>query len=205
MDPVTPQRWKRVIAAAARLAIVYAIGVLILYAPISLWLLPHARGLRELPGVSVELGILAAIAFAILAVARRVGFLLLWALLLALWVSNFSGASDFNFPEAVANYFILWTVLALPLYVIAALGGSDRVALRVADRRIRMTEIGALLWIVLILGAFFYVFVAHPVGGGGTVLRVTARFVWLPAPFILAVIALATIWVRPNDDPARAA
>jgi hypothetical protein len=204
MDSSKTQRWKRVATAAARLAIIYTIGVFVLYAPIRFWLLPHAAGLRELPGVSAELGILAAVAFVVLVVARRVGFLLLWALLLAIWVSNFSGPSDLVLPESVAGYFILWTVLALPMYAIAAFGGSDRLAIRVAGRRIRVSEVGSLAWIILIAGAFLYVFVGSPLGNGAW-FNMAARFVWLPAPFILALIALASIWVRPTDASVRAA
>jgi hypothetical protein len=205
MDSQTDQRWKKVAGAAARLATIYVVGVLVLYAPIRLWLMPHAGGLQEVPRLSAEMGILAANAFVILAVARRVGFLLLWTLLLFNWVSNFDGAWELRYPGAVAGSFILWTVLALPLYAMAALGGSDRIALRVGSRRIRIAELGALAWILLIVGAFLYeLLVTSPFVAGG-LLGVAARFVWFPAPFILAVIAGLSIWTVPSKDPAGAA
>ena len=203
MNPVRSAHLKLVAAAAARLAIVYAVGVLILYAPMRLWLLPHAGGIHELPGLSLQMAILAAVAFAVLAVARRVGFLLLWALLLMLWVSNVSEPLLWKYPGTVLSQFISWSVLAIPLYAIAAFGGSDRVALRIGNWRVRVTELGALVWTVLIIGSFLYVFLVEGAfyDPGGMALSL----VWLPAPFILAIIALIAIWVRPRDEVARAA
>ena len=192
---------KRVAGAAARLAILYTLGVLVLYAPIRLWLLPHASGLGELPGLSAELGVFAAVSFAVLVIARRVGFLLLWALLLWAWVSNFATPLRLGDPNTVASYFILWTVLALPLYAIAALGGSERVALRLGARRIRLTEAGALLWILLIVVAFVLVFV-EPSMSDWALLNLTARFLWKPAPFVFALLALASVWIPTSDVSA---
>src|SRR5687767_11945607 len=148
-------RWKRISGAALSLALIYVVGVALLYAPIRLWLTPHAPGLSELPTLSLELGIYAAIAFLLLAMARRVGFILLWLLLLAAWIANV-GSSTVR-PEALPGFFILWTVLALPLYVITAWGipSSSQAA---PTRRLSAIEVGALLWAILVIAAFVHIF-----------------------------------------------
>ncbi|MGH8544839.1 MAG: hypothetical protein ACREX3_14675 [Gammaproteobacteria bacterium] len=99
--------------------------------------------------------------------------------------------------EALPGLFILWTILALPLYVITAWGLP---APPEHHGAIAPLQLGALFWAVLIIGAFSAIFVQDPFD---RVAGFTA-FIWTPAPFVLALIALVTTWRRTSSETRHA-
>jgi hypothetical protein len=116
-------RGKVAVLAALRLAAIYAAGVLLLAAPLVAFL----GGL--LPALTIPVlavvGFLAG--FIALAVARRVGFVILWSLLVLLWVQTV-GQRVF----AAGGDLLVWTVFAAPLYLITVMG------LTPSHRRLRL-------------------------------------------------------------------
>lgn len=114
---MSARHWAVAARAATRLAMIYSAGVLFL-AAIVIWLL---GGL--LPPVSVPLLATAGlvVGFGALAVARRFGFLVLWSLLLILWLPTIrEGIVGAN------GDLLVWTVLAMPLYVVSIIGFTSR-------------------------------------------------------------------------------
>ena len=182
-----PDRMKRILLAALRLAAVYAVGVAVLFLPMVLWRGGHGVYLGELRTVAIQSAVAFLVAFILLALARRVGFVALWGLLLTLWISE---VPKDVFITAVPSWFIVWTVPALPLYIIgmvASRSSTSRLGLRAVS-------VGAVLWMVLFVGAIVYEFAYHPFDKDQTWFVLMARFVWLPAPLILAALAIMGIW-----------
>jgi hypothetical protein len=101
--------------AASRLAAVYGTGVLLLAAP----LIAMFGGL--LPALTIPIVALFGfvIGFFVLAIAKRLGFAILWSLLLLVWIASLrDGIYQSN------GSLLFWTVFAVPLYVITAMGLS---------------------------------------------------------------------------------
>ena len=142
-------RWLR-IAAAARLAAVYVIGVLVLLIPFML--MPYG-GLPSLAGVA-EVGSLAMIPFGLvfllLAAARRAGFVILWLLLGGLWGAALM-AHDLPIDLLIA--FVGWSVLALPLHFLNALGITEAHRLRIARVRMSVPALTSILWTLVLVPA----------------------------------------------------
>jgi hypothetical protein len=116
MTNPTP-RWRVVAFAASRLAAVYGAGVLLLAIP----LIAIFGGL--LPALTIPvfavLGFI--VGFMVLAIAKRLGFAILWLLLLVLWIASLQdGIYQAN------GSFLFWTMFAVPLYLITAVGLSAR-------------------------------------------------------------------------------
>lgn len=76
---------KRNLLAAMRLAALYAAGVLLLAIPFGLLDSGFSNLMATLTGSPILAGFVFAIGFLLLAVARRIGFAILWLLLLAYW------------------------------------------------------------------------------------------------------------------------
>ena len=133
------------------------------------------------------------VSFLLLALTRRIGFLVLWGLLLALWLSQLSDV--YVSMSDVPEWFIAWTVVALPLYIIgmfAAPSPTSRVGLKAVVS-------GAILWSVLLAGAIGYTFIYFSAFEDPTWLDAAARFAWVPAPFVLAALAITGIWVGTRE------
>ena len=116
MTNPTP-RWRVVAFAASRLAAVYGAGVLLLAIP----LIAVFGGL--LPALTIPVvGVLGfIIGFVVLAIAKRLGFAILWSLLLVLWIVSLQdGIYQAN------GSFLFWTMFAVPLYLITAVGLSAK-------------------------------------------------------------------------------
>ncbi len=116
-DTRAKSRWVVVTLAATRLAAVYGAGVLLLATP----LIALFRGL--LPPLTIPVAALLGfvVGFVGLAVARRLGFGILWSLLLVGWI----GAVRDGIYQVNGNL-LFWTVFAVPLYVITAIGLTSR-------------------------------------------------------------------------------
>ena len=125
-------RWRIVTFAASRLAAVYGAGVLLLAIPL-IAIFGGVLPALTIPLVAVLCFI---IGFVVLAIAKRLGFAILWSLLLFLWIASLQdGIYQANGP------LLFWTMFAVPLYLITAIGLSAR------TRRLRLE-------ILLTLGAW---------------------------------------------------
>jgi len=115
----TRPRWARILLAATRLAALYAAGVFILAVPILLFLNgPGGNTSDVLEGSPVTAAVGFVAGFLALAVARRLGFAILWSLLFYLWARTAP-----EFPSGLVSMaFLFWTVLAAPLYLLSAIG-----------------------------------------------------------------------------------
>jgi hypothetical protein len=110
--------WRRAVAAAARLAAIYALAVFALYLPYSI----RREGVFAVSSYLVVTTTFFAIGFGILAVARRLGFIVLWALLLLVWCGRvIESSSSISHYWAITG-FVPWSIIALPLYGIVLLG-----------------------------------------------------------------------------------
>ena len=122
----------RSMLAAARLAVMYTSGVILLLLALLVTVGGVDEVLRELAGLALPLGICLGIAFVVLAVARRAGFSTLWLAALTLW-AWLALRERYHGPRPGPD-FVLWTVLAAPLYGMVRLGFGSPVG-RTARRR----------------------------------------------------------------------
>ena len=108
-------RWVVVTLAASRLAAIYGAGVLLLAVPLI------AMFGDLLPALTIPILALLGfvVGFVILAVAKRLGLSILWSLLLTLWIAALSDGI-----YQVNGSFLFWTIFAVPLYMITAIGLS---------------------------------------------------------------------------------
>ena len=197
MSPgLTGIRWRRVVPAAATLAGIYVLGVGVCIAVLlGVWTVngwgdpPSVNDLIELARWLVPP---AAVAFILLAVARRAGFIALWALLVCLWIFLLDSSYALQIPPR----FLSWSLFALPLWIIGQLG----VIRHLPSDRVRLS-LGAILgiWIALAFAGSFF-FAPFPSFHGGIPLlpypaaTIAAWLVWFPAPFILSAVAVHHVW-----------
>lgn len=113
---------KRVVAAASRLAAVYAAAVTVLLLTLILLIGVPIRFLADLATLSIPAVICFAGAFLLLAVARRAGLTALWLLILALWTWLILLVRGFDDGPTVGKSFVMWSTLAAPLYAMVAIG-----------------------------------------------------------------------------------
>ncbi len=194
LAPYAVAHWRRVALAATRLALIYAFGVAVTLGVV----LTVVDGPRELLSALGELLLpglgLFALAFVLLAVARRAGFVALWLLLVGFWMWITIGNSHL----IVEGGFLAWTALAIPLFLLAALGTMRPVAIPIGRRRVSLTPIVVVAWVTLALLALAYEHGALHVlarqGWRGVVLA-GVRQVWLAAPYFLAAFAILHAWL----------
>jgi hypothetical protein len=189
--------WRRVFLAAARLGGLYVIGVALMLTPFMLLPGGGLPGLRDLVRLAAPAGILFAVAFILLALARRAGFAALWVLLTGLWTAMLIAH---EMPIDIMVGFVAWSVFAVPLHVLGALGVPSSLHLRIGRWRLRAATTGTVLWLVLLIPAAallsqnpFFVFplelpVWYRVAG------FLAPFVWAPTPFLIASLSAAHVW-----------
>jgi hypothetical protein len=85
MSSRSSRSWRLVLLAAARLASIYAIASALLLLPLVLWFDGPAEVVRNLKDYATPVAVAFGVAFAVLAVARRAGFVALWLALTAIW------------------------------------------------------------------------------------------------------------------------
>ena len=189
--------WRRVVLAAVRLAGLYVIGVVLMLLPFMLLPGGGIPAFRELARLAAPAGILFAVAFLLLAIARRAGFVALWLLLAGLWTLVLVVR---ELPIDVMIGFVGWTVLAFPLHVLGALGVPSALRVRLGRASLRATTAAMILWAVLLIPAVVVLytssFVAHPLDEAAAyrMAGLVAPFVWGPAPFLIAALSLAHVW-----------
>jgi hypothetical protein len=206
MALVIRSRWARVVAAAARLAAIYSVGVAILLLIGSPVLWRGTPSLRAALNLAIPIGFLFGVAFLLLAGARRVGFVVMWLGLIAMWIYILSqGIVDVRLLF-VPSVFYGWTVFALPLYAMGAIGVSPRKPVAIGRRRVSLTTLVLLVWGVLAASALFFLYLGTNVFIPDTPYRrvaEVARFLWIPAPLVVSVLAIVHVW-RGTAPPPRA-
>jgi len=146
------QRTKKQLAAAVTLAAVYAAGVIVLLLMMLVLDDPPIGVLRTLPFLGIPALVCFAIAFLLLAVARRAGFTALWVVILGLWVASVAPAYRlFRVPAE----FTSWSVFAAPLYAMVVFGFPRRLAAGPARWRLWASMAVAPAWIALFFVAAF--------------------------------------------------
>jgi hypothetical protein len=190
--------WWRVVRAAATLALFYAGFVVIEFFVLAASIGRPPQSLRELLQIAPFFAIPFVGSFGLLAIARRVGFAALWVLLAGFWVFLLRDTS----PPALAPAFLIWSILALPLWLMGQLGVAR--TRTVGKLPVGAQAVGLALWAVLILAARLAVpleagelYVVPP--GPPTVI---VWIIWAPAPFLISAFALRHVWRGTAPDAA---
>ena len=196
--------WRRIGLAAIRLAALYAVAMFALLIGFVSFVegLPLLSDLAEL---ALPFGITFCIAFLILAVARRAGFVALWIVLLSAWVWLLRDGAPF---VEVPKVFIGWTILALPLFAIGALGSSGRDGRWPALLRRAHPLVVLAVWLV-IAGVALYSALNTPYmhwyDGPTRFGTLFSKIVWIPTPFVIAALEITRIWLATSPDKPQAA
>ena len=191
--------WRIVAAAALRLAALYAAGVAIL--SVALF---H----RGAPDVSLQLAasegmFMLVVAFLALIAARRRALYLVWGMLLLFWIVMLiqrPGPWNSPSPFAIPPLFARWTVLAMPLTIIAALGAPTPPS-RQRSRSAMVWPLIAVAWFLLAIVGRHYGYMNVDVAAPNApyrAVRIAAWCVWAPAPFALAAWS-ARAWHRSSE------
>lgn len=98
--------------------------------------------------------------FVALAAVKRLGFALLWGLLMWSWIVMIRNSPAVVFLDVP---FLLWTAFAAPLYILSAIGLTETASSRRWQFEVVLT---LLIWAIIAVLAFFFV---QP---GGEVLRI---------------------------------
>src|SRR5215831_4280865 len=153
-----PQRgWITIIAAAARLAGVYAVAVLMLLIPLMVFVIAPGN-LREVLSSPVAAAAGFVVGFLLLAIARFYGFALFWILLLWWWLNTVQAS---HWPLELLGRFVIWTVFAAPLYALTTVGlGATRTRSQILEMLVTTG-----LWTAAIVLALRFSYIA--IDGGG--------------------------------------
>jgi hypothetical protein len=201
-------RTAKQLAAAFKLAAVYAAGVTVVLLALILTGDGARRHVLEiLPVLAIPAGVCLGIAFLLLAVARRAGFTALWVVIFGMWIA----AVTWHFDPAPANVgFALWTLLAAPLYAIVVLGfryPSSSARSAIWRRSISMAIAPA--WLVLYAAAIHFVpssiedFASQPPRAPW--LWRSLWLAWMLSPPTLTVAAVLRLYRGTPADVPRAA
>ena len=191
-------RWRVVMAAAMRLAALYAVGVAVL-------LSAFGDGLTD---AGVTGAFLFVFAFMILALARRFALSVSWGLMLVFWIRLLStrpGPWGAPSPFAIPGLFVLWTSLALPLFAIVAFAAPEPLPTHRRRRTLATAGIVA-AWLTLAMAGRHFAYLNIDVGFPNApyhAVGAAAWGLWAPAPFVLAALSWVG-WRRRAGDIARA-
>lgn len=181
---------RRSVLAALRLSMLYAASVTALFITLFLFLTPRYVS-ADMLALAVPFVVCFSIAMLLLASARKVGFTALWILLLALWA--WSTIYD-RFRPHYGRSFVIWSILAIPLYAMVALGFP-------AAKRTRLPS-AITAWLVSLAWAALFglglTYTTPPVGDR------LLEFALLAAPVALTARAIARIHRR-GKEPLLAA
>ena len=100
--------------------------------------------LAYLSVLAIPLGV----AFLLLAVARRAGFVAFWTILLVFWGFVVRAV---RVPDAIPLEFVFWSVLALPLWIIGHAGVRDPASRKIRLGRLTLSQPTLVLWCWLLL------------------------------------------------------
>ena len=192
--PFWRTNWRRVLPAAGKLAAFYGASIVLQFLLVSglgggpRWSLEALRGLSPLLGMCFGL------AFVLLAGARRAGFAALWSVLAALWLLMLG---DLPTPFDVPRAFLVWSIFALPLWVMGHFGVAASQSKVLVIGRLRFSLLtGALAaWAALAVSSRFYGALWSAVAASHIRTAVVAEWLlWAPAPLILSAIATRHVW-----------
>lgn len=193
---------KRVVAAAVRLAAVYALGVSTLLIVLLISTDETRAILADLPVVSIPASICFAIAFLILGVARRAGFTTLWLLIFGLWAWQLLMVYR-GYVGRPQVEFVMWSILAAPLYAMVSIGFPPATPARPTRwRRLRNWSLVA-TWAALTALAVSFEpyspFARHP-----WPLWMVLQLAWLAIPPALTLDAIFRVYKGVLAEPAVA-
>ena len=180
---------KRVILAAGKLALFYVALVAVGFVVFMIGFLPRDVGV-DIGAMIAGLAIPCAVAFLLLAVARRWGLLSLWAILGALWCWMLVDARALSLPRQLPLDFMLWSVFALPLWIIGQVGIPV-----VSSRRISPSMAMLIGWAILLITPQLFdlgrilVYPSRPWRAADWI-----SFMWAPMPLILSAFAVRHVW-----------
>src|SRR6185437_1294371 len=194
---LTPSRWKRIALAAASLACAYALCFLTLVVTY-VSLLQGRLNLRDLSSSIVPIGVVFAFAFVVLAMARRAGFAVLWLCILGMWawtsLLQAKGFIGYSAPRG----FVDWSLLALPLFGLGALGVPTTMQAPFVHIRVRPEAMLFIVWTLLLATAIYFDRVESdvlPLRRSLTLFHGIAPFVFGPAPVLITGLEIVRVWV----------
>ena len=198
-------RWRTVLLAAARLAGLYALGTTVLLLPFFIVLERPALALGALGEFAMPIGFAFAVAFVLLAAARRAGLVALWLVLAGLWALALR-ASVVGYTEEFAIAFVFWSALAIPLALLGGIGVPATLRVRVGRWRLTVLSLTVILWTALLIPAlarfaepaFRVLYYPQP---DVTPLSSLKWFAWALGAPLLVALSIAHIWV--GTAPAK--
>ena len=196
-------RWRRICLAAIRLAAFYAIGAFSLLLIVG----SLAEGpplLSDLAELALPFGVIFSIAFVILAMARRAGFVALWIVLVGTWVWLLRDGAPF---VEVPKVFLGWTILALPLFAIGVLGTTGSDAKQPTLMRGARPLVVLTLWLLaagIALHSALTTPYMHWYDAPNRFASVFSKIVWIPAPFVVAVLETTRLWFATAPEKSQA-
>jgi hypothetical protein len=181
---------KRVILAAAKLAAIYIALVILGIVVLDVTLRAGVPPLDVIREFAIWLSIPFACAFVLLAVARRWGFVALWVILGALWIAIGVVARSWRWSIDFPSLFVLWTIFALPLWII----GQAGIPLP-SRRRISPSMVLLACWAVLLVSSRFVLPRTDPPDlDPHSALLFALAWIWAPMPLVLSAFAISHVW-----------
>jgi len=177
-----------------RLAAIYAAGVLILLIPLIVrtrheGFAPNSQPWLELPVIGAVCFVLG---FVALAAIKRLGFALLWGLLVWWWIVLVGDGPGLFLDRP----FLAWSAFAAPLYVLSAIGLTETVSSRRWQFEVVLT---LLIWAIIAVLAFFF---AQPVGAvlrirdtGFQYIGTVRAYLYAAWPFVIGARELGRVLV----------
>ena len=199
-------RWRLVLLAAVRLASIYAIAAGLLLLPLWLWQDGQPQALQDLTVYAAPVGVVFGVAFVLLAVARRAGFVALWLVLGALWAWILRQLAP-GYPSQMVGAFVVWSALAIPLALLGGVGVPAVLRVRLGRWKPSAVAVTVVVWAALLIPALaLWVlpeFGLHPLQHAAIDRLVgdVAWFVWAPGAPLVLVLSLAHVWV--GTAPAK--
>jgi hypothetical protein len=201
----------RILRAATVLAVLYALGVLALAVVVLSGFRIRDVFIEDSLSIVAPFAILFGFAFIVLAVARRLGFVLLWIILVSLWVAALVGGG-INASSALlyrgAEYpsgFVLWSVLALPLFAMNSVAGGGGAPLKIGPWSVSTTVAIGVFWILLLAAGVLVREDALPDSLWAspsfvTTLAILGWLLWAPMPLVIAAVSVRRFWVETRRD-----
>ena len=189
-------RWRRVIRAAGRLAALYVATTLILLLAAGTLMVGVLPTLSDLVELWMPVSVAFLVAFLLLAIARRAGFVALWMILVGLWVFLLSAG---GFDASYGRQFVAWSVLALPLYGLGMIGAPS------TRRLARSSSLAiAIIWFCLIAAGFMVTRLGTRIELPSQIVDALA-LIWGSFPLVLGMHEVVRVWNATRDVSAAAA
>jgi hypothetical protein len=194
----------RVLRAGVVLAGIYTIGVvalLDLLALLGAWEL----FVDDVWSMTAPFAVLFGFAFLVLVITRRIGFVLLWLVLAALWAWMLL-APGFSDPFMLLTYgvghpfrFLGWSVLALPLFTMSLIADAQPSLVKVGRWPVRTVSVMVFVWILLAAAGLIMRNYGHPhypwwSESAAITVAILGWVWWAPVPFFIARFAVRAFW-----------